>query len=162
MSRKDVILEQFLFTHNRNGWFVSFQSAVEGLTPEQAKWKKSESDNSIWELVNHLVFWNEYCLNKFKGIPGPKLEGSNHTTFYNRGELGWQQTVDRFNSVMSIWYETIETCDDDKLDQFFNPESKSSWITTLSSLALHNAYHIGQIVTIRKMQGSWDKAQGVN
>lgn len=145
------LLKQFLFTHNKNGWFVLFQSAITGVTPEQAEWKNSKSDNSIWDLVNHLVFWNEYCLNQFKGIPNPKMEGSNDTTFYNKGDLGWQETVDRFHAVMSSWYETIQASEDEKLDQPYNPESKSSWITTLSSIALHNAYHIGQIVTIRKL-----------
>ncbi|MEH7482887.1 DinB family protein [Neobacillus drentensis] len=162
MSRIDVILEQFLFTHNKNGWFVSFQSAIAGVTPKQAEWKKSESDNSIWELVNHLVFWNEYCLNQFKGIPNPKMEGNNDLTFFNKGDLGWEETVARLNDVMTDWNETIQACEDDKLDEPFNPESKSLWITTLSSLTLHNAYHIGQIVTLRKIQGSWDKEQGVS
>ncbi|MEH7073292.1 DinB family protein [Neobacillus drentensis] len=162
MSRKEVILEQFLLTHNKNGWFVSFESAVAGVTPEQALWKKSQLENSIWELVNHLVFWNQYCLNLFKGIPNTKLEGGNDTTFKSSGHSEWLETVDRFNAVMVEWYEIIQACGDEKLDQLYHPESKSSWITTLSSLALHNAYHVGQIVTIRKNQGIWNKENGVS
>ncbi|MEH7336695.1 hypothetical protein V7161_29195 [Neobacillus drentensis] len=49
MNRKDVILEQFLLSHNKNGWFVSFQSAAAGLTDEKAVWEGEKSENSFWK-----------------------------------------------------------------------------------------------------------------
>lgn len=162
MNRKDVILEQFLCCHHKNGWFVSFQSAVAGLTPEHANWKKSDSENSIWEIISHLVFWNERYIMRFKEIPLPKMEGDNDSTFVNLNDSAWAEVVDRFNAVMTDWYNSVRECEDGKLDQPVNPESNHPWIETLASITLHNAYHIGQIVTIRKMQGSWDKAQGVS
>ena len=33
---------------------------------------------------------------------------------------------------------------------------------TLAHQNIHNAYHIGQIVLLRKLQGSWDSSQGVS
>ncbi|WP_223587888.1 DinB family protein [Neobacillus bataviensis] len=160
MNRKDVILEQFLLSHNKNGWFVSFQSAAAGLTDEQAVWKGEKSENSILEIVSHLVFWNERYLNRFKEIPIPEKQGDNDSTF--TAVLEWAEAVERFNSVMTDWYRAVSECEDAKLDQPVNPDSNHPWIETLTSITLHNAYHIGQIVTIRKMQGSWDKEQGVS
>jgi hypothetical protein len=40
MNRKDVLLEQFLCCQKKSHWFVSFEKAVAGLTPEQANWKR--------------------------------------------------------------------------------------------------------------------------
>jgi hypothetical protein len=162
MNRKDVLLEQFLCCQKKSYWFVSFERAVAGLTPEQALWKKSDSENSIWELISHLFFWNERFLNCFKNNTIPKMEGNNDTTFTYLNELEWGQVIDRFNVVMTDWYETIKNSDDEKFDQRVNEESIETWLESLSSITLHNAYHIGQIVTIRKMQGSWSKEQGVS
>lgn len=162
MNRKDVILEQFLYCHKKNGWFVSFQKAIAGLMPEQASWKKSESDNSIFEVTNHLVFWNERYLNRFKGFPNKEMDGNNDTTFYNKGELKWDEVVERFNSLMTEWYDAVHQCHEEKLDESVSSESNGTWLETLTCITLHNAYHIGQIVSIRKIQGSWDKEQGVS
>jgi uncharacterized damage-inducible protein DinB len=162
MNRKDVLLEQFYCCQKKSHWFVSFEKAIAELTPEQALWKKSDSENSIREIVSHLVFWNERFLNRFKNNAVPKMDGSNETTFTYLNELEWKQAIERFNMVMTDWYETINGSDDEKLDQRINEESKETWLESLSSITLHNAYHIGQIVTIRKMQGSWSKEQGVS
>jgi uncharacterized damage-inducible protein DinB len=162
MNRKDVILEQFLCCQKKSHWFVSFEKAVAGLTPEQANWKKSDSENSIWELISHLVFWNERFLYRFKNNVITKMEGNNDSTFTYLSESKWDQVLARFNVVMSDWIETIKNSEDEKFDQCINDESKETWLESLSSITLHNAYHIGQIVTIRKMQGSWSKEQGVS
>lgn len=162
MSTKDVLLEQFTCCHKKSHWFVSFEKAVAGLTLEQAQWKKSDCENSIWEIISHLVFWNERFLNRFKNIDNPKMEGNNDTTFTYLKELEWPQVLDQFNIVMKDWLETIEKSDDEKFEQTISEESKETWLESLSSITLHNAYHIGQIVTIRKMQGSWRKEQGLS
>jgi uncharacterized damage-inducible protein DinB len=160
MSRKQVILEQILYGHNKNGWFVSFQNAVEGLTPKQAAWKNSETDHSIAEIVNHLNFWNNHVLNLFKGIENPKMEGNNDSTF--ESGVQWLDIEMRYNQLLTEWYDAVNNCEEAKLDQPVSEENKGTWIGTLSSITLHNVYHIGQIVAIRKIQGSWDPKHGVS
>lgn len=162
MNRKDVILEQFLLCESKNGWFVSFKSAVAGLTAEQAAWKNSETENSILEVTRHLVFWNEHYLNRFKGIPNPKMEGNNDSTFNYLNELEWNEVVERFHSVMTDWYQTVHRADEEILDQQVSEDAKGIWLEKLINITLHNAHHIGQIVTTRKLQGSWSKEQGVS
>jgi uncharacterized damage-inducible protein DinB len=162
LNRKDVLLEQFNCCHTKSYWFVSFEKAVAGLTPEQALWKKSDSENSIWEIVSHLVFWNERFLNRFNNISVPAMEGSNDTTFTNLKDLEWQPVLERFDVVMNGWHEAIVNSEEEKLDQPIGEGSEETWSESLSSITLHNAYHIGQIVTIRKIQGSWRKEQGLS
>ena len=36
-----------------------------------------------------------------------------------------------------------------------------AWYSDIAHICTHNAYHIGQIVYVRKEQGSWDPAKGV-
>ena len=53
---KSVLLEQLKTTHNKKEWFVPVNTAVEGLTPEQAMWKDSSGNHSVGQLVNHFNF----------------------------------------------------------------------------------------------------------
>jgi hypothetical protein len=37
----------------------------------------------------------------------------------------------------------------------------AAWAPTIANIATHNAYHIGEIVMVRKEQGVWDASKGV-
>ena len=39
---------------------------------------------------------------------------------------------------------------------------QAPWFSPLAQQNIHNAYHIGQIVLLRKLQGSWDRTKGVS
>jgi uncharacterized damage-inducible protein DinB len=149
---KSIVLEQLRTTHNVKDWFVPANTAVQGLTPEQASWKDTSGNHSIGQLANHLVFWNQEELAKFKREPVPKFSGNNDETFNNFDAKKWTATVQQLDSVLTEWEKAIEAADDKKLE---------SWYSTIAHIGTHNAYHIGQIVYIRKLQGSWDPEKGV-
>src|SRR5438477_2651520 len=78
---KSILLEQLITTHNKAEWFVPANTAVEGLTPEQASWTDGKGNHSIGQLTNHLIFWNRQSLAKFKGETPEKFSGNNDETF---------------------------------------------------------------------------------
>jgi uncharacterized damage-inducible protein DinB len=153
MNTKEIILKQLSACHDQNTWFVSLHRAIDGLTIEQAVWKSNEFTNSVWDIINHLIFYNQRYLNRFEGISNTKDVDSNEFTFRNTDELSWQSTVERIDTVMTEWRSSVKECDEKKID---------TWSSELIHLTIHNAYHIGQIVHIRKLQGSWDSKQGVH
>jgi hypothetical protein len=51
---------------------------------------------------------------------------------------------------------------DEILDKEAFPGYEGSWYDMFAQMTIHNAYHIGQIVHLRKQQGSWNQAQGVS
>ena len=83
MSPKQLLLEQFRTCYNGTNWywFVNLLTAIDSLTAEQAAWKDNSTNNSIWQIVNHLIFWNTRYLNRFKGIPVQEMKGDNDSTF---------------------------------------------------------------------------------
>ncbi|WP_163098978.1 DinB family protein [Peribacillus alkalitolerans] len=161
MNTKDLFLEQISLCHNTNGWFVSLKHALSGLSSEQASWKNGESSNSIHEIVNHLSFWNQRYLNRFKGVPIEKMEGNNDTTFHPN-HLEWAKALNNLEDIMQEWVNVLQECEIDKMESPLDKETTASWASVLANLTLHTAYHIGQIVHIRKQQGSWDPTQGVH
>src|SRR5690349_1401164 len=78
---RSVLLEQLKSTHNKNGWFVSANIAVDGLTAEQASWKDGKGNHSVGQLTHHLVFWNERVLQEMSGKKPADFNGKNDETF---------------------------------------------------------------------------------
>ena len=78
---KSILLEQLKGTHNQEEWFVPVKIAISDLTPEQAAWKDETENHSIAQLVNHLIFWNQQQLAKFKGEKPAAFSGDNKETF---------------------------------------------------------------------------------
>ncbi|HEV8270820.1 MAG TPA: DinB family protein [Chitinophagaceae bacterium] len=149
---KTILLEQLHTTHDVKDWFVPVNIALEGLTPEQAKWKDGSGNHSIGQLASHLIFWNLQQLNKFKNLPQPAFDGNNDETFNSFDNTNWKATVQKLDSVLTAIEKAIEESDDAKLQ---------AWYTIIAHINTHNAYHTGQIIYIRKLQGSWDADKGV-
>jgi len=152
MTLKEVLLEQLKTTHNNKDWFVPANVAVEGLTPEQANWTDGKGNHSVGQLAYHLVFWNQQELAKFKGEQPAKFSGNNDETFDKFDAKSWAATVKQLDDVMTALEKAVEQADDAKL---------SKWASMIAHVGTHNAYHIGQMIYVRKEQGSWDPAKGV-
>jgi uncharacterized damage-inducible protein DinB len=161
LSMKEVLREQFDACYDESGWFVAARAALDGVTAEQAAWKPAGVDNSIWENVNHLLFWNERWLQRYRGELNEPQDVENTTTFRPRGS-DWSVTLDRRWAVLDEWREHLSTISGDKLDEPVNAQYQAPWRSPLAHQNIHNAYHIGQIVLLRKLQGAWDAAKGVS
>ena len=107
---RSILLEQLRTTHNQKEWFVPANTAVEGLTPEQASWQDGKGNHSIGQLTNHLVFWNQEELAKFKGEPPVKFSGDNNETFNNFDSKKWAATVQQLDQVMTDWEKAVGSC----------------------------------------------------
>lgn len=149
---RSILLEQLRTTHNEKDWFVDANTAVAGLTAEQAGWKDGSGNHSVGQLANHLVFWNRQMLAKFKGELPEKFSGHNDETFNNFDSKQWKATVQALDEVMAEWEKAVESADDTKLE---------AWASRIAHIGAHNAYHIGQIVFVRRLQGTWDPDKGV-
>lgn len=165
MTTKELLLEQFTACYDENGWFIALKNAVENVTAEQATWKAENSDNSIWETLSHLNFYNEAYLKRFKGIDYVYPTTNNDETFSsaeNASEEAWASELERFDSVMSEWRNLLESADESKFDEAVSATNKARWSSLISHINTHNAHHGGQIVLLRKLQGSWDSQKGVS
>ena len=148
---KSILLEQLRSTHNKAEWFVPANTAVAGLTSEQAAWKDAKGNHSVGQLANHLVFWNMQSLAKFKGEQPAKFSGNNDETF-NFDSKDWDATVKKLDSVLTELEKVVEGANEKQLNQ---------WASTIAHIGTHNAYHIGEMVYVRKEQGVWSPENGV-
>jgi len=152
VSTKAVLLEQLKSTHNVKNWFVPVNTALEGLTAEKASWKDGSGNHSAGQLAYHLLFWNERQLKDFKGEKNDAFSGNNEETFEKFDQKQWNDIVKRLDQVLTDIENLVETATDDQLKK---------WSSTIANISAHNAYHSGQIIFVRKLQGSWDAEKGV-
>jgi hypothetical protein len=146
---KTILLQQLRETHNEKNWFVSEKEAVAGLTAEQAAWSDGKN-HSVAQLVQHLNFWNSSNLARMKRQPTPKVT-DNDTTFASDPKQ-WDATLKEFDRIMEELEQFVESADDATLAKI---------APTVARVAQHNAYHIGEMVTSRKKQGTWNPENGV-
>jgi len=149
---RGVLLEQLKTTDTDKDWFVPISVAVEGLTPEQARWTDGKGNHSIGQLVNHLAFWNARALQQFKHEKPGAFDGNNDETFNSFDAKSWSETAGRLKSVMKQWEQAVEQADEAQL---------KDGASLIAHVGTHNAYHLGQIVYVRKLQGAWNPANGV-
>lgn len=148
---RSTLLTQLKSTHNKEEWFVPANTAIEGLTAEQASWKDG-GNHSVGQLTHHIVFWNERTLKNLKGEKQDKFDGSNDETFDSFDKKTWDDLVKRLDAVMTGIEKVVSEASEAKLKEM---------APTIANISTHNAYHTGQIISVRKQQKSWNPAKGV-
>jgi len=156
MNRIDLLRAQLDSTYDQEGWYPPLQPALAGLTAEQASWRPAgEAVNTIWENVNHLLYYKRRLVTRLQGgEPGP-YDG-NDATFAGEEatdpEAAWQAAVRKTEEVHRELKAALSAFTDDDLAKSI-PSGPIG--DTLMAMFMHDAYHTGQIIQLRKMQGSW-------
>jgi uncharacterized damage-inducible protein DinB len=160
MDASEVLNEQLTATFDQNGWFVAIANALSNLTAAQAAWKGPGLEHSIAQILAHLNFYNERHLRRVRGEPSDPAAVDNAATFspLASSEDAWSREVSRFTTIMSGWRHELSLAAADADGQTLDDHVAS----VVAHMNLHNAYHAGQIVMLRKLQRSWDPADGVS
>ena len=157
---RSTLLEGLHASHDKADWYVPVNTAIADLTPEQARWIPTNSadktdpdfNHSVGMLTYHLWFWNARALAKITKAPVPQAPGNNDETFNDFNAENWTETVHKLDETMRSLETFVAHASASQLAQ---------WAPTLRNIAEHNAYHTGQILYVRKLQGSWNPSNGV-
>lgn len=149
---RSLLLHELHTTHDKADWFVPINTAIDGLTLEQAGWQPPNGGHTAGQLTYHLLFWTRRNLQNFRGEKPEKFSGDNDETFVKFDAKQWADTVKQLDQVMTDLEKLVESASDEQL---------AKWAPTMGNLCTHNAYHVGQIVYVRKLQGSWNPDKGV-
>ena len=161
MSTKSILNEQFEACYDQSAWFVSALDAVKDISAEEAVWKPEADVHSVFQIITHLNYWNERWLRRFKGIEVGGSDVEIAETFAD-DEANWDEAFERFKAIMSEWKGLLENADDAKFSELVSAKIPDEWASPIAHMNIHNAYHIGQIILVRKLHGSWDSSLGVS
>lgn len=123
------------------------------LTEVQAMAVPPHSPYSIAQIAAHLYFWQQRQVAWAQGETPPPVEDL-EATFAAPPAGTWKQLV---QDVLA-GAEQAKQQAGEKAEQSSALFDNSTVGYALASSALHNSYHLGQIVLLRRMQGFWPPA----
>ncbi len=136
---------------------VTCDAVLTHLAPELQGRRVSREAPTLWQLLEHLRIaqWDivEFCLNPGHQSP-PFPEGywpGQETPPDNRA---WEQSAGAFRSDLERVKELVSNPSTDLFARIPHGPGQT-FLREALLVADHNAYHLGQMVLIRKLLGAW-------
>jgi hypothetical protein len=152
-----ALREHLLYLLRGGGAHLNFEKAVAGLSPELRGAKPPGLSHSPWRLVEHLRIAQgdilEFCRNPNHVSPAFP-DG-----YWPQGDAppapdAWDRSVAAFRADLRAMQELVANPATD----LFVPLPHGEGETILREALLvadHNAYHLGQLVVVRRLLGAW-------
>jgi uncharacterized damage-inducible protein DinB len=151
---KEVLSDQLLANADDPSWYTPFMQATEGLSEGEAFRKFEANVNSIAEITQHLLYWNETWQMRFRASrldAVPRISSNNESFVVPEGR-DFHTLREALLKVLLRWQEDMGP---DQLEQCVDGLGvPAKWWQVVANVTTHNAYHIGQIVYIRKLAGT--------
>lgn len=137
------------------GAHVGLKDAVAKIPFELLGERPHELPYSIWQLVEHIRIaqWDMLEFSKDGNHKSPKWpEGYWPEVAAPPDEKSWDQSLMQFDQDLKSFIELIQTRD------LYEPIPHGTGQTLLREalqIADHNAYHVAEIIVIRRLLGIW-------
>lgn len=158
MSNDAEIRRQILWLLNSENAHATFEAAIDGLPAGLRGVRPAELPHSVWELVEHLRIaqWDIVEFTLDPQHPSPAWpEGYWPPQAAPAGEEQWQHSVEQFRADLQRMAAIVS----DPARNLLAPlDGKPGGPTVMREALLlsdHNAYHIGQIVLVRRLLHAW-------
>jgi hypothetical protein len=125
-------------------WYTPWGKALEDLTPQQAAWKPAAARHSIWQILNHIMFWQDYTLRSARG------QKPDRETFAREQEQrNWEEPGETTDDSWSLTKRNFQ----DSYTQMVALAHSAEKLDRALYHLMHESYHFGQIMYLRAMQG---------
>jgi uncharacterized damage-inducible protein DinB len=135
--------------------------ALEELTAAQARRRPSKKLATVWDELAHMVFWQELTLEIVRGgqpqTPEHAAGGWPAIPTGRGATKTWGALRGRFLAGVAELEEVARTRD---LEARVGGDAKSTLGELLLMIANHNSYHLGQIVSLRRLIDAWPPPSG--
>ena len=157
MEHADMLREQLIKLLGWQDAHVNFDDAVEGIPPELQGVRPERLPYSSWQLLEHMRLTQrdilDFCRNP--AYEAPKWPDA----YWPKSTIpptpkAWQESVAAFR-VDRAALETIIA--DPTLDLYAKiPHGEGqTYLREIVLVADHSAYHIGELVAVRRLLGVW-------
>jgi uncharacterized damage-inducible protein DinB len=138
--------------YNGHPWLdVNLMDNLSKIPWQKAGGKAHPRLNSIWEIVNHLVSWRLNVLRRVQGEVIKTPPDNYFTPVADQNEKAWLRTLDNLQASQEAWVQFLEQAEDSILENTY-PVNNMTYYEQIQGIIQHDAYHLGQIVLLAKMQ----------
>ncbi len=157
MKNDKALRDHLLYLLTDGGAHLTFDAAVKDLAAALRGKRPKGAEHSPWELVEHMRIaqWDilEFTRNaKHKSPEFPKGYWPQAPAPPN--EKAWQKSVNAFRVDLKAMTELVANESTDLFAKIPHGEGQTVLREALL-LADHNAYHLGQLVLVRRLLGAW-------
>ncbi len=157
-SHDTSLREHLLYLLRGGGAHLDFDAAVAGLPPSLRGEKPAGAEHTSWQLLEHLRISQLDILEFSRNARHVSPEfpaGYWPPTAAPPGPDSWDRSVAAFRADLKAFQELVA----DPATDLFAPIAHGDGQTVLREALLvadHNAYHLGQMVLLRRLLGAWD------
>lgn len=136
---------------------VDTASVLESLDWELAGKRLGGVSHSLFQLVNHIIYWQEWVV---KWLDGKRPRPPKHAAGGWPGKVSpnnrseWERTVRRFHNAISALDSRSHQLD------LLSKHGKWTHLEMLHIVGSHTSYHVGQVALLRQLLGSWPPPSG--
>jgi hypothetical protein len=123
--------------------------AFDNLTVVNSGANQQAFPTSIWQILNHLTLWQGYQIGVLKGII-PEGDISEKDTWIKEREPQDETTLQKVVDSFKLQLETIKAEIKSVL-----AENSLTKLVIIQQLSLHLSFHLGEVVLIRRLSGSY-------
>ncbi len=156
MQIKDTLIRGWDEAYDVEGWYPPLKAALDNVSDKEATWRpEGKASHTIAELVIHLLFYKKRFLYRLETKTWTATIETNDESFSAIAEATpsqWHDAVNELNTVHQNIRKKLVEIDANDLDK---PLPEATIGEQFFTLIVHDAYHTGQIVMIRKLQGTW-------
>lgn len=151
MKETERISELFEKIYHGDSWIgETLMGTLETISAETAA-KKTNPWNSIWEITNHIISWRENVLQRVQGSIKNAPPDNYFTAVKYQSEQAWQNTLQNLKNSQENWIGFLKKMNEADLEKIY-PDNNASYYHNIQGIVQHDAYHLGQIILLAKMQ----------
>jgi len=152
-----LLREHVIYLLEGGGAHAKFDDVIKGLAPELRGTKPDKFPHSAWMLVEHLRLtqWDilEFSRNR-KHVSPAWPEGYWPQTEGPLSDAEWNQSVNQFRRDLQAMKQLVSNSETDLFARI--PWGDGQTVLREALLvADHNAYHLGQLLDVRRLLGAW-------
>ncbi len=139
------------------GAHAETRGALGGLDWKLAGLRPEAVPHSIFQVVNHMIYWQEFALRWLDGQKQPTPEHASESWPGRESPVSveeWDEAVEGFGRGL----EGLE-CRAQQQDLLADVGGKTA-MEIVQLVASHNSYHLGQVAFARRMMKAWPPPGG--
>jgi hypothetical protein len=158
MNTDKILREHLINLLQDGGAHVTFDAAVKDMPAAQRGKKPKGVEHSPWELLEHLRIaqWDILEFSRDAKHKSPDFpSGYWPAEQAPPNEKAWDKSVAAFRSDLKALIELVKDPSTDLFAKIAHGDGQTILRQAMMT-ADHNAYHLGQLVQVRKMLGAWE------
>jgi uncharacterized damage-inducible protein DinB len=156
-----LALSRVLDVHSGDPWHgFSTHRILQGIAAQQAAAKPADEMHSVWEILLHMTAWTHEVASRLSGGRAGEPEDGDWPAVGEVTEERWLKDLVAFDEAQRALSEAAVRVPDGRWGEPVGGGrdeaigTGKTHVETLEGLALHHAYHAGQIALLKRWLAS--------